>query len=62
MIQKVVKKRRLKDQDSVREDLAYWLGKKPEERIAAVEYLRRQYYGDSAGLQRIARIIQRPKS
>jgi hypothetical protein len=62
MIQKVVKKRRLKDQDSVREDLAYWLGKKPEERIAAVEYLRRQYYGDSVGLQRIARIIQRPKS
>jgi hypothetical protein len=62
MIQKVMKKRPLKDQDSVREDLAYWLGKKPEERIAAVEYLRRQYYGDSARLQRIARIIQRPKS
>lgn len=44
MIQKVVKKRRLKEQGSVREELAHWLGRKPEERIAAVEYLRRQYY------------------
>ncbi|MDD5542243.1 MAG: hypothetical protein PHX83_03645 [Acidobacteriia bacterium] len=62
MIQKVVKKRHLKNQDSVREDLAYWLSKRPEERIAAVEHLRRQYFGDSARLQRVARVIQRPKS
>lgn len=43
-----------------RDDLAYWLSRSPAERIAAVEYLRRQAGAGSARLQRTARIIQRP--
>ena len=60
MIQKKVKKRGLREPASRNEDLAYWLSKTPEERVAAVEDLRRQYYGSAARLQRVARVIQRP--
>ena len=60
MIQKVVTKRALREPASQNGDLTYWLSKTPEERIDAVEYLRRQYYGRSARLQRVARVIQRP--
>jgi len=59
MIQKVVKKRNLNDSSSVQEDLAYWLSKTPDERVAAVEYLRRLYHGNTGRLQRSARVIQR---
>ena len=61
MIRKIIKKRSLCDASSVKDDLAYWLGKSPEERIAAVEYLRKQYHGNTAGLQRSARVIQRAR-
>ena len=60
MIEKVVKKRNLRDSSSKQEELAYWLTKTPEERIEAVEYLRRQYYGNSDRLQRVARVVQLP--
>ena len=59
MIQKVVKKRNLSNYSSIKEDLAYWLDKTPGERVGAVDYLRRQYHGSSARLQRSARVIQR---
>jgi len=62
MIQKIVKKSRIDDLSSIQEDLAYWLSKSPEERIAAVEFLRRQHDGKIARLQRSARIIQLPQS
>jgi hypothetical protein len=62
MIQKIVKKSKLENFSSVREDLAYWLSKSPEERVSAVEYLRRQYDGNTARLQRSARIIQLTQS
>jgi hypothetical protein len=62
MIQKVVNKRNLKDSSSIREDLAYWLSKIPEERVMAVDYLRRQYHGSTIRLQRSARVIQRTQS
>ena len=60
MIEKAFKKRKLSDSQEA-DDLAYWLGKTPEERIAAVEFLRRQYYGykDPPRLQRVARIVKR---
>ena len=58
MIQKIVKKARIGEFSSIKEDLAYWLSKPPEERVAAVEFLRRQYNGNTARLQRSARIIQ----
>ncbi len=59
MIQKVVTKKIIKDVDSITEDLKFWLKKTPEERIATVEYLRRQHDGSTARLQRSARVIQR---
>jgi len=59
MIQKVVSKRNLNDSSSVKEDLAYWLSKNPEDRVAAVDCLRTQYHGSTARLQRSARVIKR---
>ena len=43
MIQKTVTKRRVQDPASTKADLTYWLSKTPEERVATVDYLRRQY-------------------
>jgi hypothetical protein len=57
MIEKKVKKLNLRN-DSIREDLAYWLNKTPRERVAAIEFLREQYHGSSARLQRSARVLQ----
>ncbi|MFZ4629866.1 MAG: hypothetical protein ACOYNR_16190 [Blastocatellia bacterium] len=59
-IEKVVNRLRLDDPDSVLQDLAYWLSKTPAERVAAVDLLRQQYYGNSARLQRVARVVHRP--
>jgi hypothetical protein len=58
MIQKTVTKRGIREPSS-QQDLAYWLSKTPEERVAAVDYLRQQYYGSTARLQRVARVVQR---
>ena len=58
MIKKVVTKRKLND-SSIKDDLAYWMSKTPEERIAQVEFLRRLYYGNSGRLQRVARVVKR---
>ncbi len=58
MIKKVVKKRNLNDSNQIIDDLSYWLNKPSEERIAAVEYLRRQYHGSSARLQRTAKVVK----
>jgi hypothetical protein len=58
MVERVVTKHNIKGFDSVKEDLAYWLSKTPEERVEAVEYLRRQLHGSSERLQRTARVIQ----
>ena len=58
MIEKTVKKLDLKRDSSIKEDLVYWLSKTPQERIAAIEFLRRQYHGSSARLQKSARVIQ----
>ena len=62
MIQKIVKKGKMDELSSIEEDLAYWLSKPPEERVAAVDFLRRQYNGNTARLQRSARIIQLKQS
>jgi hypothetical protein len=58
MIQKIVKKYKLTDSSITKEDLAFWLSKSHEERIATVDYLRKQYHGDTARLQRVARVVQ----
>jgi hypothetical protein len=59
MIRKVVNKRDLHDFSSIKEDLIYWLSKTPEERVAVVDYLRKQYHGSTERLQRSARVIKR---
>jgi len=59
MIAKVVTKVALRDPAGSQTDLAYWLKRTPEERVSAVEQLRRQTHGSSARLQRVARVIQR---
>ena len=38
----------------------YWLTQTPEQRISAVEFLRRQYAGTEQRLQRVYTIIERP--
>lgn len=64
MVEKVVKIQNLSDHklNSLIDDLEYWLNKTTDERISAVEYLRRQYHGSSTRLQRSAQVIQRPRS
>jgi len=59
MIEKTVRKGSLRDFSEVKENLTYWLSKTPDERIAEVECLRRQYHGSAARLQGIARTVQR---
>lgn len=59
MIKKVVHKKILNNKQSVKDDLSYWLSRPAEERVATVDYLRKQYYGSTERLQRIARVIQR---
>ncbi len=58
MIKKIVHKSKLHDQ-SAKNDLAYWLSRPPEERVATVDYLRKQYYGNTERLQRVYRVTQR---
>ena len=58
MIQKVVKIGNIKDKGLILDDLRYWLSKSPEERVSAVDYLRRQYHGSTGRLQRVARVVQ----
>lgn len=61
MIEKIVNKKKLsqKDENSA---LQYWLKKTPEERIEAVELLRRQHDGNTERLQRTVRVIKRTQS
>jgi hypothetical protein len=57
-MEKVVKIIGLRDPQS---DLAYWLSKTPQERLAAIEILRQQYVrlqGIQPRLQRVCRIIK----
>ncbi len=58
MIRKVVQKHWMDDYSEIRQNLEYWLSRPPEERLAEVDELRRDYYGDSHRLQRVARVIQ----
>jgi regulator of PEP synthase PpsR (kinase-PPPase family) len=57
MIKKVVNIIKLSESNSIMDDLEYWLKKTYEERISAVEFLRRQHDGSSERLQRVVRVI-----
>jgi len=60
MIERVVNKHPMETPPS---ELQYWLSKTPNERVAAVEVLRRQVIGEYSGtesrLQRVCTIISR---
>ena len=58
MIRKVVQIHRMGSFSEIRQNLEYWLSRPPEERLTEVEELRREYYGDSPRLQRVARVVQ----
>jgi hypothetical protein len=58
-MQKIIKKLDLRNSDAAKNDLEFWLSRPPEERVSAVEILRRQYYGNTARLQRVVRVFQR---
>ena len=57
VIKKITQIQNLSDV-SPKDDLDYWLGRSEEERLSAVEILRRQVYEHTPRLQRIARVIQ----
>jgi hypothetical protein len=57
VIHKVVQVHCLDSHSEIKQNLEYWLSRPPEERIAAVEELRRQVYGDSHRLRRLARVM-----
>jgi len=40
------------------DEKAYWLSKTPEERIQAIEIMRRIIYGDAAATQRLQRFFE----
>jgi hypothetical protein len=58
MIRKVVQIHDIDSYSEIRQNLEYWLSRPPEERLAEVDELRREYYGDSHRLQRVARVVQ----
>jgi hypothetical protein len=61
VIEKVVKKQKVTEYHAmvISERLAFWLSRQEEERISTVEFLRKQYHGNTARLQRVVRVIQR---
>jgi hypothetical protein len=59
VIQKIVKKISLNDADLIKSDLEYWLSRTPEERLSAVEILRRQKYGDDLRVDKTICIIHK---
>ena len=54
-----IRKGGIQELESAEENLRYWLSRTPEERLSAVEHLRRQWYGNSERLQRVVRVIKR---
>ncbi len=61
-MKKIAKKRKLGDTTYIKDDIAFWLSKSSQERVATVDYLRRQYHGSTTRLQRSVRIIQQTQS
>ena len=59
MIERVVRKGTLREMSAPAADREYWMQRSAEERLSAVEILRRQMYGDPPRLQRSARVLGR---
>ena len=61
MIQKTVTIHRLGDPEMARLDREYWLSRPSEERLAAVDFLRAQFFGTDQRLQRVVEVVQLPE-
>jgi hypothetical protein len=61
MLEPKVTIRDLRDPTTIRDDLAYWLSRPPEERMAVVDQLWRLRHGPVRRLQRVARIVDLPR-
>ena len=59
-LQRVVRLTSWAEEERTRPALRYWLSRPPAERIAAVEYLRRQIDGSGARLRRVYRVLDCP--
>ena len=59
MIKPIVRKGDMEPGFEIRQNLEYWLSKTPQERLEAVDLLRKQLYGNSVRLQRTVRVVQR---
>ena len=60
-LQRVMRVRSRAELDEDRERLEYWLTRPPEERLAALECLRRQWVEPGTRLQRVLRIVDRER-
>ena len=58
MIKKVIQRFEIDDSSSNAKNLQHWLSRPVAERIAAVDFLRKQYIGNTERLQRTARVIE----
>jgi hypothetical protein len=59
-LQRIVRLISFADEERTRPALRYWLSRPPMERVAAVEYLRRQIDGSGARLRRVYRVLDCP--
>ena len=57
MNRKKVRKQDLDKHSEIKQNLEYWLSQPPEERLAAIDALRRELYGDLPRIQRVAQVI-----
>ena len=59
-LQRIVKLTTFDEERRSRPALRYWRSRPLEERIAAVEFLRRQFHGPGARLRRVHRVLDCP--
>jgi hypothetical protein len=59
-LQRTVRLTSFAEEERLRPALRYWLSRPPSERVAAVEYLRRQVDGTGARLRRVYRLVDCP--
>ena len=56
MIQKIIHKGDLRDFSEIKDNLVYWLSRPPEERVGAVERLRRERHGSEQRMQGVVTV------
>jgi hypothetical protein len=59
-LQRIIRLTSFADEERTRPALRYWLSRPADERVAAVEYLRRQIDETGARLRRVHRVLDCP--